>query len=281
MSAEPLGDTVNRQRLLRIFILADVFSMVAGVIAAVIFEGTLPEPLRTYAATEELHPFLLIVGLLLLVLLIVAWVGLWRSAPWAPAVYAVMWVSCVVIVPFSGPYVGTGIEEMFDFVGTAAGGGILALLLLAMDERRSSARATLVGTATTSGPLPDPGHQDLSEEVVQPNIKSWRVHRVLSGLYGLIALMLLALPYVARTGNEGLRSAEMAIASSVPLFFFALATFHHFVSRGAKERKRWARIGSIILACSLLPGVPVGTIIGVYLLRNSSWTRDSAVAPGE
>jgi ABC-type phosphate transport system permease subunit len=142
-----------------------------------------------------------------------------------------------------------------------------------MDERRGAGRVTLAGTDTTSDPVPDARAHDLSEEIVQPNIKSWRVHRVLSALYGLIALMLLALPYVARTGNEGLRSAEMAIAASVPLFFFALATLHHFVSRGAKERKRWARIGSIILACSLLPGVPVGTIIGVYLLRNSSWNR--------
>lgn len=248
--------------------------MVAAVIAAIIFESTLPEPLRTYAATEELHPFLLIVGLLLLVLLIAAWVGLWTSAPWAPAVYAVMWVSCVLVVPFSGPYVGTGIEEMFDLVGTAAGGGILVLLLLAMDERRSSGPVTSVQTDPTSEPLP-------AGEIVQPNIKSCRVHRGMSVLYGLIALMLLALPYVARTGNEGLSSTEMAIAASVPAFFFALAAFHYFVSRGAKERKRWARMGSIILACSLLPGVPVGTIIGVYLLRNSSWNRDSAVAPRE
>jgi hypothetical protein len=271
---------VNRQRLLRIFILTDVFSMVAGVIAAIIFEGTLPEPLRTYAATQELHPFLLIVGLILLVLLIVAWIGLWRSASWAPAVYAVTWIGCVVIVPFSGPYVGTGIEEMFDFVGTAAGGGILAMLLLAMEERRSSGRATLPGIDTTSGALNDPRRPDRSDELMQPHVKSWRVHRVLSWLYGLIALMLLALPFVARTGEEGLLPAEMAIAFSFPLFFFVLALFHHFVSRGAKERKRWARIGSIILACLLLPGVPVGTIIGVYLLRNSSWESGSAVASG-
>ena len=253
--------------------------MVAGVIAAVMFEGTLPEPLRTYAATEELHPFLLIVGLILLVLLIVAWVGLWRNASWAPPVYVVMWVSCVVVVPFSGPYIGTGIEEMFDFVGTSAGGGILALVLLAMQERRRAGLATLVGGETTTEALNDPGGPDRSDEHLQHNFKSARVHRVLSWLYGLIALMLLALPYVARTG-EGLRPGEVARAFAFPLFFFALAVLHHVVSRGAKGRKRWARIGSIILACLLLPGVPVGTLIGVYLLRNSSWEPRSEVARG-
>lgn len=261
--------------------------MVAGVIAAIIFEGALPEPLRTYAATEEHHPFVLIVALILLVLLIVAWVGLWRSASWAPTVYAGVWVGCVIIVPFSGPYVGTGVEEMFDSVGTAAGGGILALLLLAREERRSSGGATVAGRETTpgmettSGTLNDAARPDRSRELVQAHVKSSRAHRILSGLYGLIALMLLALPYVASSGEEELHSADIAIAFAVPLFFFALATFHHLVSRGAKGRKRWARIGSIILACLLLPGIPVGTIVGVYLLRNSSWEPDSAVAPGE
>lgn len=270
---------MNHQRLLRIFILTDVFSAVAGVIAVVIFEGTLPEPLRNYAATEELHPFLLVVAVILLVLLIAAWVGLWRSAAWAPAVYAVHWIGCVVIVPFTGPYVATGIEEMFDFVGTSAGGGILAVVLLAMEERRRSGRAPLSGD-TTSEALNDPHRSERPDELTQPHVKSWRVHRILSWLYGLIALMLLALPFVARTGGEGRLSADMAIAFAFPLFFFVLAAFHHFVSRGAKERKRWARIGSIVLACLLLPGVPVGTIIGVYLLRNSSWEPRSALAPG-
>lgn len=273
------GDEVNHQRLLRILILTDVFAMVAGVIAAFLFEGTLPEPLRTYAATEELPPFLLIVGLILLVLIVAGWVGLWWNASWAPAVYAVTWAGCAVILPFSGPSVGTGIEEMFDFVGTTAGGGILVVLLLAREERRSSGLATLPGMDTTSGVLSDPGRPDRSEELMQPHLKSSRVHRGLSWLYGLITLMMLALPFVARTGEEELLPAEMALAFSLPLFFLALAAFHHFVSRGARERKRWARIGSIVLACFLVPGVPVGTIIGVYLLRNSSWEPGSGGVP--
>lgn len=272
---------MSYQNLLRIFILTDVFAMVAGVIAAVIFEGTLPEPLRTYAATEELHPLLLIAGVILLVLLIVAWIGLWRNASWAPPVYAVMWASCVAVVPFSGPYVGTGIEEMFDFVGTSAGGGILALVLLAMQERRRAGLTTVGGEGqATLGPLNEAGSPDRSDEHLQPHLKSRRVHRVLSWLYGLIALMLLALPFVAGDGEEGLHPGEVAMAFAFPLFFFALASLHHVVSRGAKERKRWARIGSIVLACLLLPGVPVGTFIGVYLLRNSSWEPRSEVAPG-
>lgn len=274
-----LDGKTNYQRLLRILILTDVFATVAGVIAAVIFEGTLPEPLRTYAATEELHPFLSIVGLILLILLIVAWAGLWRNASWAPAVYVVMWVSCVVVVPFGGPYVGTGIEEMFDFVGTSAGGGILALVFLAIQDRRRSDLSAAVGDEPTQEPVKDAGLADRPHEQLEPHLKSWRVHQVLAWLYGLVVLMLLALPFVARTGEEELNARETAMAFVFPVFFFALAFLHHVVSRGAKKRKRWARIGSIILACLLVPAVPVGTLIGVYLLRNGSWgaSRHGAV----
>lgn len=227
--------------------------------------------MRNYAATEELHPVLLIVALLLLILLIVAWAGLWRNAAWAPPVYAVMWVSCVVVVPFSGPYVGTGIEEMFDFVGTSAGGGILALAFLAMQERRRRSLSASVGGESTFEATKDAGHPDRPDEQLQPHLKSWRAHQVLAWLYGLIALMLFALPFVARTGKEELTAGEFTKAFIFPLFFFALAVLHLVVARGAKKRKRWSRIGSILLACLLLPAVPVGTLIGVYLLRNRSW----------
>lgn len=266
-----LGDKVDYQRLLRIFILADILAMVAGVIAAVIFEGTLPEPLRTYVATEEPPPFLLIAGLLLLILLIVAWAGLWRNAVWAPRLYCVVWVCCVVAVPFGGPYVGTGIEEMFDFLGTSAGGGILALVLLAIQERRTPSLSASSGSESELDAVNDAGPSDRPDEQLQPHLKSWRMHQVLAWLYGLITLMLLALPFVARTGKEELSARDIAMAVSLPLFFFALAVLHHVVSRGAKQRKRWARIGSIVLACLLLPAVPIGTLLGVYLLRNGSW----------
>lgn len=271
---------MNYQRLLRTFILIDVFAVVAAVIAAALFEGTLPEPLRAYADSEDFHPFFVIVGLILLVALITAWVGLWKAASWAPPLYAAMWLGCVVVVPFGGPYVATGAEEMFDFIGTAAGGGILALVVFAMQERRRAGLVTSAGGEATPQLWSDAGTPDRSDEPLPPHMKSRGAHIALSWLYGLTALMLLTLPYVAQTGEEGLRPDEVAKAFIFPLFFFALAVLHHVVSRGAKKRKRWARVGSIILACLLVPAVPLGTLVGVYLLRNSSWEPRSELAAG-
>lgn len=271
---------MRHQKLLRILILTDVFAMVGVVIAAIIFEGTLPEPLRTYAATEDPHPLVLIAGVVPFVLLVAALIGLWSGASWAQVVYVAMWAGCVVLVPFSGPYVGTGIEEMFDFVGTSAGGGILALVLLAMQERRKARHSVPPGGEATVDTLTDGGSSDRSDESLPSHLKSRRVHLALSCLYGLIALMLLALPFVARSGDDGFGRGDVAKAFAFPPFFFVLAALHHVVSRGARKRKRWARIGSIALACVLLPGVPLGTLIGVYLLRNSSWEASSEVAVG-
>jgi cytochrome bd-type quinol oxidase subunit 2 len=120
---------------------------------------------------------------------------------------------------------------------------------------------------------------DDPEDTTEAHMKSWRVHRILSWLYGLIALMLLALPFAILAADEALSSGELIRAFVFPALFVALFVLHYLVSRGARERKPWARIGSIILACLLVPGIPLGTIIGVYLLVNSSWQTRSAAAP--
>ena len=35
---------------------------------------------------------------------------------------------------------------------------------------------------------------------------------------------------------------------------------------GARRRRQWARRASIVMCILMLPGVPIGTVIGVYLL---------------
>lgn len=88
----------------------------------------------------------------LLALIVVAWIGLWRQISWAPAVYAVTWVVCVIVVPFGGPYVGSGAEELFDFVSTSAGGAILAVLFVPTPGPPSTRPVVQLCTAAEADP---------------------------------------------------------------------------------------------------------------------------------
>lgn len=53
---------------------------------------------------------------------------------------------------------------------------------------------------------------------------------------------------------------------------FGLAILHRFISKGARQRAPWARVSSNVIAVLLLPGFPLGTTIGVYLLLNKDWS---------
>ena len=62
----------------------------------------------------------------------------------------------------------------------------------------------------------------------------------------------------------------------------AIISLHWTVGGAAKERKPWARVASIVIAILLLPGFPLGTIIGIYLLVNAipQWDPPPKKAPG-
>jgi len=98
---------------------------------------------------------------------------------------------------------------------------------------------------------------------VESNIKVARAHRALSWLYALFAVLL---AYLA----VSMRSESDLMFLYVYLVLFALVfAAHHFTARGARECKPWARISSTVLACLMLLGFPIGTIIGIYLLVNT------------
>lgn len=98
---------------------------------------------------------------------------------------------------------------------------------------------------------------------MEPNIKVARAHRALSWLYGLLTVLMGYLVF-------SLRSETGVLVLYIYLGLFALVfAAHHFTARGAREGKSWARISSTVIACLMLLGFPVGTIIGVYLLVNT------------
>jgi hypothetical protein len=120
-----------------------------------------------------------------------------------------------------------------------------------MSENPYAAPKAKVASASASGAM-------------ENNIKTWRAHRAFSWLYASIAVVVLV---VMINGGE---PPAAAFATMLVLGgFFAL---HFFVARGAKARQNWARRVSLVIGFLMLPGFPLGSLIGAYLI-GASWTE--------
>jgi hypothetical protein len=95
-------------------------------------------------------------------------------------------------------------------------------------------------------------------------------HRTIAGIYGTI--FVLAAIFFAVTTHSPLLGAATAL---VPGAF--LVGLHLLVARGAEQCKPWARVTSIVLGLLFLPGFPIGTGIGIWVLLNSlaPWVPES------
>lgn len=121
---------VNLRFVLRALVLADVALLFAIGTAETILEDTLPEPVRAYAANQELPTVLVVAASILLLLVVVSWVGLWRLSRWAPLLYVVAWAGLLVAGPFAGPHISTGVGEAISSISSGVSGAILALVFL-------------------------------------------------------------------------------------------------------------------------------------------------------
>lgn len=106
---------------------------------------------------------------------------------------------------------------------------------------------------------------------MEKHIKVARVHRVLSWFYGLITVLFLGAVFL---------SGE--IPPLAVLFFMIVLggvfALHHFTAIGAREAKPWARRTSIGIALLMILGFPLGTLIAIYLLINTTggWSEEAA-----
>ncbi len=86
------------KKILRILIVAEVVLGSVGVVVDMLLEKTLPEEMQDYIVSSEIaeigftQSIGLIFGTLLIILLIVAWVGLWNLWRHARLLYTVCWV---------------------------------------------------------------------------------------------------------------------------------------------------------------------------------------------
>ena len=114
---------------------------------------------------------------------------------------------------------------------------------------------------------------------MEPHIKTWRVHRALSWFFALLSTLCLFVPLTLLMSEEGADAPVIAASFALPGYLFLLALFHHVVARGAKARRRWARIASLCIAVLMVFAFPVGTLIGFYLATNNKWTEAGVDAP--
>lgn len=78
----------------------------------------------------------------------------------------------------------------------------------------------------------------------------------------------MAVTYGMAGPDDGVREGLGAgIAILLPL-----SVVHFATARGAARRAGWARVASKCIACVLLVGFPIGTLIGIYLLLNGDWS---------
>jgi hypothetical protein len=136
---------MNLVKVLRFLILADAVLVVATIVSDLATRGMLsPELLGALTEAEEALPLVLGLGsLLVLVLLVVAWIGLWIF--WRPArtIYLAAWVLALLLTIFLGPYIETVITHAFESLNSGVGGAILALIYFSDVARRFSGDAAL------------------------------------------------------------------------------------------------------------------------------------------
>lgn len=94
------------------------------------------------------------------------------------------------------------------------------------------------------------------------HLKAARTHCGLSWLYAACFLLFLVMLITDTADNRGIFAVAVG-------FFAALFLVHYALYRGARTARNWARYGSIAIAVLMLPGIPIGTLIGTYLLINA------------
>lgn len=123
----------------------------------------------------------------------------------------------------------------------------------------------------TRAPTPAPAPAAPPAGTLPPHMKTARAHAALSWFYGAVGLLFCLFPYFVLTASRRASMQDVLIASITPLLFLSLCVLHRVIASAARARKPWARVATLVIGCLALFAFPVGTLIGVYLLVNSSW----------
>lgn len=116
---------------------------------------------------------------------------------------------------------------------------------------------------------------------MEKHMKTYRAHRALAVFYAIV-LVVAFVAIAVFTPGDGRGEVPVAALATMVGLFVALVCLHGFVGAGARDKKPWARVASIVIGILALFVFPVGTIIGIYLLVNAipEWNEPPQAAPG-
>ncbi len=96
------------------------------------------------------------------------------------------------------------------------------------------------------------------------------------GGFALICALILA-HYIVVSNDEG---GTFGFAG---MPFALLAVVHHYAAIGARDGKDWGRKLSIIIATIMLFGIPIGTVLGIWVFTQTGdkWKGEGGMLPME
>jgi len=75
--------------------------------------------------------------------------------------------------------------------------------------------------------------------------------------------------FIGTSGQEGagVGSAVMGVTGVViAIILGVIGVIHLLTAKGIAEKKNWAKIVGIVLGALSLPNIPVGTVLGIFIL---------------
>lgn len=110
---------------------------------------------------------------------------------------------------------------------------------------------------------------------LHPYEKAARVIRLMAWISLLGNVGILAAVAIPQIANDSPIPAEMYFLG---LFLISVTAFLFFTARGIFQKKAWARVCGQIYGVLAIFGVPIGTIIGGYILwqLGKGWPEDTS-----
>ncbi|MEE4192250.1 MAG: hypothetical protein V2I66_11775 [Halieaceae bacterium] len=118
------------------------------VVVSYMFQGLLPTELLEFQRKEyeevpsTFDSMMALVSLPVIVAHLVSAIGLWKNRHWAPRLFLLSTLGLLLLSPFLGPYIESGLSQTVGSISSLILGALLALLILPLEVREPESDAT-------------------------------------------------------------------------------------------------------------------------------------------